>query len=230
MADTHTNQYIYDMKKLFISLITVLACFAGANAQNVVNNPDNRPYFGLRAGLDIACPGDVKSDGIGIDGYKNGAGFHAGVIYNLPVVANFYVEPGLSLYYNTYSYNNDILDALDWSSASIRKFGFRIPVMAGYHFDFTPDIRLHVFTGPELEIGCIAKAHVKAGGISESESVYGDEGNMKRFNCLWDFGVALSYQKFQIGFTGGIGMVNMIDESDVTFHENRVSISLGYNF
>lgn len=215
------------MKKVFISLIAALACFAGASAQNVINNPDNRPYFGIRAGLDIACPGDVKSDGIGIDGYKNGAGFHAGAIYNLPVVANFYVEPGLSIYYNTYSYNKDILDALDVSSASVRKFGFRIPVMAGYRFDFTPDISLHVFTGPELEIGCTAKAH----GISGSESLYGDNGNMNRINCLWDFGVALSYQKFQIGFTGGIGMVNMIkDEPDVTFHENRVSISLGYNF
>lgn len=103
--------------------------------------------------------------------------------------------------------------------------------MAGYRFDFTPDISLHVFTGPELEIGCTAKAHVKAHGISGSESLYGDNGNMNRINCLWDFGVALSYQKFQIGFTGGIGMVNMIkDEPDVTFHENRVSISLGYNF
>lgn len=219
------------MKKVFISLIAALACFAGASAQNVVNNPDNHSYLGIRAGLDIACPGDVKSNGIGIDGYDNGAGFHVGAVYNLPVVANFYVEPGLSLYYNTYSINKDILEAANMSSASIRKFGFRIPVMAGYHFDFTPDIRLHVFTGPEFEIGCTAKAHFKSGGISESESVYGDDGGLKRFNCLWDFGVALSYQKFQIGFTGGIGMVNMIkDEPDVTFHENRVSISLGYNF
>lgn len=220
------------MKKVFISLIAALACFAGASAQNVVNNPDNRDYFGIRAGLDIACPGDVSSQGIGVSVFGNGAGFHVGAIYNLNVVANFYVEPGLNFFYDTYSVKKEALES-NVSSSSIRKFGLRIPIMAGYHFDFTPDIKLHVFTGPELETGFIAKQHAKVNGISMSENLYNGTDGLKRFDFIWDFGVALSYQQFQIGLTGGIGMVNMMEDtgfSDVTFHENRVSISLGYNF
>ncbi len=219
-----------NMKKVFVSLFAAVVCAAGASAQTIVNNPDNLPYFGVRAGLDIACPGDMKSNGVGVDAFSNGAGFHVGAIYNKPVVANFYVEPGLSLYYNTYSINKNFAEAVELSDASIRKFGFRIPVMAGYHFDFTPEIKLHVFTGPEFEIGCVAKEHIEAANISLSESLYGEDGGMRRFNCLWDFGAALSYRKFQFGITGGLGMANMVDESGVTFHENRVSITLGYNF
>jgi len=30
--------------------------------------------------------------------------------------------------------------------------------------------------------------------------------------------------------SGGIGMLNMLSDSDVKFHENRVTFSIGYNF
>lgn len=63
-----------------------------------------------------------------------------------------------------------------------------------------------------------------------SESVYGDDGGMKRVDLLWGIGAGLSYRHFYVGLSGGIGMLNMLDDSDVKFHENRVSLSLGYNF
>ena len=72
-----------------------------------------------------------------------------GVIYNGPVVANFYVELGLKFFYNTYSEK--------YGDSSIRKNGMRIPIMAGYHFDFSDSFRFYLFTGPVFEIGFSAK-------------------------------------------------------------------------
>lgn len=106
----------------------------------------------------------------------------------------------------------------------------RIPVIAGYHFDFTQDLKVSVFTGPELEIGFSAKEHLKGQNISLSESVYGDEGGMNRVNLLWGIGAGITYQHFYFGVNGGIGMLNMNSESDVKFHESRVTFSVGYNF
>ena len=106
----------------------------------------------------------------------------------------------------------------------------RVPVMAGYHFDFPPDIKLSVFTGPELEVGLSGKEHANVEGKKYSESVYGDEGGMRRFDLLWGVGAGITYQSYYFGVSGGIGMLNMVDEDYVKFHENRVTLTLGYNF
>ena len=67
-------------------------------AQSIFNNPDNKAYFGMRVGGEIACPGKVSAENIGISVFKNGGGVEFGGIFNVPVVANFYVEPGLKFY------------------------------------------------------------------------------------------------------------------------------------
>lgn len=222
---------VNDMKKLFIyTLLAAAASMPVAAQTNIFNNPDNKAYFGVRVGGEVTCPGDVKTGGVGVGAFNNGGGIEFGGIYNIPVVANFYVEPGHKLYYNTYSFKKVWAQANDFDSATIKKFGMRIPVMAGYHFDFTDDIKVSVFTGPELEIGFSAKEQVKANGVKVSESVYGEDGGMKRVDLLWGIGAGITYQKYYFGVSGGIGMLNMIDMDDVTFHENRVTFTLGYNF
>lgn len=214
--------------------LTVLAG-ATALAQNtVVNNPDNKAYFGVRVGGEVTCPGKITADNVGISVFKNGGGVEFGGVYNVPVVANFYIEPGLKLFYNTYSLKKDFVSALEsdiiFDSVSIKKFGMRIPVMAGYHFDFAGDFKVYVFTGPELEIGFSAKEYIKGHNIEMSESVYGDDGGMNRVNLLWGIGAGISYQHFYFGVNGGIGMLNMLSDSDAKFHESRVTFSVGYNF
>ena len=43
-------------------------------------------------------------------------------------------------------------------------------------------------------------------------------------------GAGLTVQHFYFGVSGGIGMLNMMSDSDASLHENRVTISVGYNF
>ena len=223
------------MRKFFVSAVLVVFACASVVAQNtIVNNPDNKAYFGIRVGGEVTCPGDISVENVGLSVFKNGGGVELGGIYNVPVVANFYVEPGLKFYYNTYSLKADFMEDFQndiiFNSVSFKKFGMRIPVMAGYHFDFTNDIKVSVFTGPELEVGFSAKEYVKGHNIDVSESVYGEDGGMDRVNLLWGFGAGISYQHFYFGVSGGIGMLNMLSDSDAKFHENRVTFSVGYNF
>ena len=145
------------MKKILVSLLlTALIGFASTAQTSIFDNPDNEAYFGIRVGGEVTCPGKFSADNVGVSVYNIGGGVEFGGIYNIPVVANFYIEPGLMLYYNVYSMKKDFVEAMQddvaFNSVSVKKFGFRIPVMAGYHFDFTEDIRVSVFTGPELEI------------------------------------------------------------------------------
>ena len=225
------------MKKFLLSGVAFLLGISAANAQDAIfDNPDNRAYFGVRLGIDIACPTKVTQpvefEGHFIEmktkAFKTGGGFSIGGIYNRPIFYNFYVEPGLNFYYNAYNFNNNWYGE---TKGSIRKFGMRIPVMLGYHFDFTDDIKVYVFTGPELEIGFTAKQHTKTDNISSYYNVYSKEGYMQRADVLWDFGAGVSYQKYYVGISGGIGMCNMSKNAHgVSFHENRASITFGYNF
>ncbi len=223
------------MKKFLLSILFVTAASISVMAQNtIVNNPDNKAYFGIRVGGEITCPGKITEHNVGISVFNNGGGVELGGIYNIPVVANFYIEPSLKFFYNTYSLKKEFVEVLQddiiFNSMTLKKFGMRIPVMAGYHFDFTKDIKVSVFTGPELEIGFSGKEYINGHNIEMSESIYGDNGGMNRVNVLWGIGAGISYQHFYFSANGGIGMLNMLSGSDAKFHENRVTFSVGYNF
>lgn len=222
------------MKKLIATALGVMALTASAQ-NDIFDNPDNKAYFGVRAGLDISAPGDLKLNNLKIDGFKPGAGFNVGAIYNIPVVANFYVEPGIGLFYSTFGVKDEYLENIEggikYDKAYINTFGMRIPVMAGYHFDFTSDMKIRVFTGPEFEIGFSSNQHVKADGLDVSESMYGEDGTMRRFNFLWGFGAGVDYGHYYLGISGGIGLTNLFkDDWGIEFQQSHVSISLGYNF
>lgn len=102
--------------------------------------------------------------------------------------------------------------------------------MLGYHFDFTEDIKVSIFTGPELAIGFMAKEYAKGNSLEVHENLYGDNSSYNNVNFLWDFGASVSYQHVYFGVNGGIGILKMFEDSYVNFHESRASFNLGYNF
>lgn len=222
------------MKKLILSFIAILGLAGGAFAQSeILNNPDNRAYFGIRVSPEVTCPGNINMSPLSIDAFNNGGGLEFGGIYNVPVIANFYLEPGVKLYYNAYGLKKEFVKALEddvpFKSISIRKFGMRIPVLAGYHFDFTPEWKVYAYTGPEFDIAFSGKEHYKGSNFTASVNLYGDEGEMHRFDMSWIIGGGVSYKSFYFGISGGIGMCDMAKD-EPSFHENRVTFSLGVNF
>lgn len=220
------------MKKLLISMLAAGTAMTASAQADLLENPDNHPYFGARVALDISSTADGNSY------YSNGAGFSLGAIYNIPLYKNLYFEPGLSIFYDTFGEEimlNDP-DGMPYSAdGSIRNFGFRIPLVAGYHFDFTDDMQVSVFTGPQVNISVAAKEHI----LGKSESIFGDRG-FKHFDLQWALGVGFAWQKYYVSLSGGIGMTKVRDWKvrdtngtvlyEDSFRRNNFRITIGYNF
>lgn len=103
--------------------------------------------------------------------------------------------------------------------------------MAGYRFDFNPDTRLYVFTGPEFAVGLSGKEKIKAKGIKVSENLYSENGGMNRFNMMWTFGVGIDFgSNFYCDLRGNVGMLNVLDDSDIKLRESLVTLRVGWNF
>lgn len=244
-----------------IVIAAAMMCVSGVAATEtyLFDNPENRPYLGVRVGIDISS----AANGGGY--YSNKAGFAAGAVYNIPLWRNLYFEPGLSVFYNpfgttswdSYEVSTPVLDnsGLPVMSpdgtpvtesrevsyqidGSIRNFGFRIPLIVGYHFDFTEDIKVHVYTGPQFNLSLLARYHregvhvPEAQAPAESCSLFGTNG-FKHCDMQWNFGVGLSYQTYYVGLSGSWGLTDMKSGTAMLtrdLHRNLFSINLGYNF
>lgn len=234
------------MKKIILAAFATFAFYGAANAQSVsLNSGDNKPYFGIRVSGDITCPQDLEApleDLNGdvfkgkLDAFKVGGGLEVGAIYNIPLFMNLYIEPGVSLFYNSYGTKKEYYKAVDDDAKgfSFRKFGFRIPVLVGYHFDFSSDLKVSVFTGPEMEVGLYGQSCLNYKHSQLRSDLYVDKNEyilaQNRFNMYWDFGVGVNWQKYYFGFKGGVGMCNMLKAPGMKLRENRVALTVGYNF
>lgn len=233
----------------------------GTQAQRVVNNADNKAYWGVRASFDLTMPGDAKVTypnrdiTVKDDTFNSNAGCSVEGVFNIPIVANFYIEPGMSLYYNTMVINKwsmqNLISYLEQSGIggqvtthSVRKTGMRIPAMAGYHFDFTPNLRLAVFTGPVLDIGFLMDEYYKVSTFEKSfaASMYKardrySEDRMQRTNLDWRVGIGVDIHRFFIACNWTAGLTNsyLVAEKNrkdykIDFRQNYLQFSLGYNF
>lgn len=224
------------MKKTHLILAAgLLAGSQGVFAQDIFDNPDNEAYLGVRLGLDISCPADVKNGPISFDLYNPGAGFEAGAVYNIPLWKNLYFEPGLMLYYSTMKTDVTLMTTeLSPASAacSARRFGFRVPMRVGYRFDFNP-VSVSVFTGPRLTIPVVGRLHYSSKSgyetLSGSENLYGDESLMKRVDLGWQFGAGVSFGQWMFEISGTVGMLDMY-KGPASMHESGVDLTVGYNF
>lgn len=238
------------MKKILLAAASLLIAL-GASAQSyLLDNPNNHGYFGIRGSYNLSLPTKVKST-IGDNTYTNkkkvfgnGSGFSLGVVYNQPLVANLYLEPGVTFAYTTESFKNtmDMFPAFfdkKMKHSSARKFSVEIPVQVGYHFDFTPDVSLAISTGPVLKVGIVDDYYLTAdktagGRIHKSGSLYGEDGALNRVDCAWRIGVGFNIAtNYYIGVSGDLGMVNMLKsdmDGAVSMHDNAFNVTLGYNF
>lgn len=238
----------------------VLGCAVCASALTasadslMFDNPDNKAYFGARVALDISSAAN------GGDFYSNKTGFAVGAIYNIPIKANFYFEPGLSLFYDVFG---TMILKMDYPSSApgstiepgspddlegarmyqidgtIRNLGFRVPLNFGYHFDFGEDLRVRVFTGPQINVSYFARYYQNrtytpfSGEIkSSSRSAFGT-GGFKHFDAQWNIGAGLDYGNYSIDLAGSIGMTRLCDAVEPfrkNIRRNIFSITLGYNF
>lgn len=222
------------MKKLMIAFGLCCLAAMGASAQNLFDaGARNRSHFGVKVAWDLTSPAtNLYKEALP---YSNGSGFSAGAYYQMPLYKNLYFEPGLSYYYNTVVINYNIAEAkvLGYPlppEGSLRNSGFRVPLSVGYRFDFTDDISLAVFTGPQLNLGVTLKQYDKV--LKTKKSLYDD--GWRRFDAQWLFGVRFHYaDNWFAEISGGVGMTNLLGGSQHGknyFRRNTFSVSVGYQF
>lgn len=218
-----------------------------AETSYMFDNPENRVYFGARVAVDITTAAN------GGGNYSSNAGFSAGAIYNIPLYMNLYFEPGLSFFYNTFgtskwnsfvpenSINPETGEGIEvfyQVNGSIRNFGFRVPLLIGYHFDFSEDLKISVFTGPQLNLNLYARYFVTEmygndkNALDHDCSLFGTEG-FKHMDLQWNFGVGVTYEKYFASINGAWGISTMKSSTLMlprNLDRSLFTISLGYNF
>lgn len=120
------------MKRLFIIFCIFITCLY-ADAQ-IVERGDHNPTWGVRAAFDVNLPGHVKSDVFNDKMFRAGVGGALGAVCNIYLGHKFYLEPAVSVFYDTYSYNDLIVggNGYEESDPTVYKIGIRVPIVAGY--------------------------------------------------------------------------------------------------
>lgn len=227
------------MKKFTIcAAIAAMTLLSGSKASaSVFDSKDNSLAIRPVLSLDFTCPGDTKiGDLVKVEEFKTGAGLSFGAVADVPLWMNMYLETGLKFYYHTVKINDDYFDYAgngdDFTpvSGSMREFGFTIPLLVGYHFDFDP-VRLHVFTGPEFSVGLSGKGHLyyNEGNhkLSESGSIY---DGYRRGDVAWVLGVGAQFGRAMVTLSAHPGMVNWSKTDNQKLDRTNVSLGVGYFF
>ncbi|MDE6683020.1 MAG: PorT family protein [Muribaculaceae bacterium] len=224
--------------KRIVSLVAFLSFAFNFFASNpVLDNPDNSPFWGVRVGYDWSLPGKWDTPvGDDIDLFKSGPGVSISGIYNLPVIANLFFEPGLTFYYDQYAYKDLLITneqgGIIDKDPKVIKYGLRIPLVFGYRFDFSDRFSISLFTGPQIGYAFSGKIKFKNKDKMEEplpEELFGDYGQ-RRFNIDWNIGSSFEVDyHWQFSIIGSLGL-NDIQKNSINFKENRVTFALGYNF
>ena len=215
------------MKKVLI-LIFLLCGVLSGKAQ-IVEQGERNPMWGVRVAFDVNMPGKVHSNLIDDRMFRTGTGVTVGGVCNIALWNKLYLEPALSLYYDTYSYKNLTVvgDNYEESDPSIYKIGFRLPVVVGYSFSISDRLSIAPFTGPELSYAFAGATRLDAPDryTPEDISAISPFNNQHRVDCGWKVGVAFFSGMWSFNIDGTIGMTDIM-KGVLKCRESRGSVSV----
>lgn len=215
--------------KRFLYIFTLLIASVSLTAS--AEDGGSAASFGLRIGIDTNLPGKWHNGDGGIKMFRTGFGASLGGVCNVALPKGFWLEPGVSLYYDAYRYYNMYLmdgQGEEEHDPGLWKLGLRVPVMAGYDIPFSDRLTLSVFTGPELNWSF-------AGGYDVRQKWARDQlGDLfkeqRRVDCAWKVGVGIPFDRIFVSLDAAIGLTDLLKSPDISFRENRVSLSATYFF
>lgn len=223
------------MKRIFFSLLIGLIALAGY-AQNSEEDvlPSDRNHMTVSVSYDVSIPGKWKTAAGSVKMFKPGGGVSVGLDYMWIFDNNVFFEPGARLFFDSYKYDNVTIGTGSPTEAprtydpSVWKSGLHLPLTAGYKFDVFQRGSLFFSTGPEPIFGFTAKTKV-----DDDKAEYFEQDMyktvMRRFDIAWDVRAAIIIDRFRIDLTCAFGMLNVM-KNDLSMHEHRFSVGLGYVF
>ncbi|MBP3535894.1 MAG: PorT family protein [Muribaculaceae bacterium] len=215
---------------IIISLLLATLTALSGMAQSAMNRP---VMWGLKASLQAELPDKWRNDVHAVKMYDTGFGFTLGGVCNIWLGSDFYFEPGVSFFYEGYSYDEVYVMAPDngvvEKSPSLYKVGLRVPLQFGYSLGINDRVGCTFFTGPQLGYAL--------GGKVQSRPEYGSDFStdlfgmhcQRRFDLAWKVGVGVLIDRFMVSVEGDLGITDQL-KGDMTFRENRVGVGLTYYF
>ena len=227
--------------RIFIAILAIAGFAFDSTAQTTVSTKGTESKgitWSVRTGLNVSNITDL-------DDYKAKAGFHLGVLADIPVpmaVDGFSVQSGLfyTMRGAKYKESEDGYKVTD----KIASHYFQIPVYWSYKYDFG-SVAVSAFTGPYIAVGLGGKFKWKEEGEdydgewvkdSDNENLFGkdkdDSWNWKRFDFGWSLGAGVTFDRIYVGLQYDFGFINMERENGAGYHpKNRnFSLSVGYSF
>lgn len=158
-----------------------------------------------------------------------GYGFTIGGVCNLYLGKSFYLEPGLSFFYDTYKYDfvmaGDGYDIVS-DKPGIKKIGLRVPVVAGYTFDISDALSICVYTGPEFSYSFSGKIDWNADfEVDMPDNLF--ETEQHRADAAWKVGIGFPYKSFMASVDVAFGMTDIL-KSAMRGYDRRLSVALTY--
>lgn len=198
------------------------------NAQ-IIERGNRNPIWGVRGALELSMPGHVRIGTYNDKMFSIGPGGAISAVCNIYLGHKFYLEPAITLFYDTYSYKDLVVAGIGYEEAdpTVYKAGFRIPVVAGYSFSVSDRFSIAPFTGPELSYSFAGdiRIHDKDRLELDGNLLFGKIGNQRRVDCGWKIGVAFFLDMWSFNIDATIGMTNLMTNG-TTFRENRASVNV----
>lgn len=215
------------MKRILLCICMVIGVMTAKG--QIIEYGDSNPTWGVRAAFDVNLPGKMHSNIIDDQMFRIGTGGTIGAVCNIYLGHTFYLEPAVSLFYDTFSYKGLTIAGNDYeeSDPGVYKVGFRVPIVVGYSIGINNQLSIAPFTGPELSYafaGAI-KVHDKDRLGDGDFSLFGKFGNQRRLDCGWKIGVAFFSGMWSFNIDGTIGLSNLMSNG-AKFHESRGSVSI----
>ncbi len=212
-------------RKLFTVVLLALLGALGLSAQN------NGPVWGLKASIGIELPGYWRGNGNSTRMFTTGTDVTAGTVCNVSLGSGFFLEPGLSVFYQSYKYDDLTITSSDGTSEqfnpSLYKFGFQVPVLAGYSIPAGERMSMNVYTGPQLRVSAAGKVRLNEQAIHNAGD-FNLWDSQRRFEAGWVIGAGCQVDRIMIGLEGTVGMNNILKHQHLSYRQNRLSLSLTY--
>lgn len=208
-------------KTILIASMSLIAL--GAKAQQVTFAPE----VGLNLFNQTQKLGNTELS----PDYK--VGFKAGGVVNIPVVAGFYIQPGVFYSTKGWKLNSELLGVKTDISNNLGYI--EVPVNALYRFDLGNAGGLFVSAGPYAAIAVNGKTKttVNIAGIetenSENTKFGGDAGELKRFD--YGLNAGLGYETpwgVYVRAQYGLGLANLSNVDNSTIRNKGFQFSLGF--
>lgn len=215
------------MKKLILSATAAMTMFA-AQAQITI---------APEAGLNLANASITTNSPFGDPGTSMIAGLKAGVVAEIPVIAGFFVQPGIfySMKGAQYKQSSDIFGIPVQVKLKVNLNYLEVPLNLGYRYVAGNAGSLFVTAGPYLGYALSGniktETSVMSGSTSTKDKIkFGsDKDEMKRLDVGLNFSAGYQlpvglYLRIQYG----LGLANLYNAGNTSYKNNVLAFSLGY--